>query len=145
VPDTYNYRGQSAPAPQYNKHMQMNTNVISLIALLLSVFFAGSYLRGEWSNSREMKEELRELRNENKEIKKQVESINDSYLADKERLLEVTRNLYGQLDTIISLKATNKEQIRVVAQKVREQETRIEIQIDNLRRTIAQKKLQVIQ
>lgn len=125
--------------------MQMNNNVISLIALLLSVFFAGSYLRGEWSNSREMKEELRELRNENKEIKKQVESINDSYLADKERLLEVTRNLYGQLDTIISMKAANKEQIRVVGQKVRQEEMKLELQIDDLKRTIAQKRLQVIQ
>ncbi len=123
----------------------MNNNVISLIALLLSVFFAGSYLRGEWSNSREMKEELRELRNENKEIKKQVESINDSYLADKERLLEVTRNLYGQLDTIISMKAANKEQIRVVGQKVRQEEMKLELQIDDLKRTIAQKRLQVIQ
>ena len=53
----------------------MNNNYISLIAMLVSLFFAGAYLRGESVRKKEMKAEIKSIRESQKQIEQSVTAI----------------------------------------------------------------------
>ncbi len=54
----------------------MSNNYISLIALVVAVFFSGVYLRGEGARKKEIKRELDQIREQQDRIVAQVNEIN---------------------------------------------------------------------
>ncbi len=54
----------------------MNNNYISLIALVVAVFFSGIYLRGEGARKKEIKRELDLIKDKQAQIIAQVDQIN---------------------------------------------------------------------
>ncbi|MFK7845981.1 MAG: hypothetical protein AB8G77_11825 [Rhodothermales bacterium] len=64
----------------------MNNNYISLIALIVAVFFSGIYLRGEGARKKELKRELDVIRDQQEQIIAQVGEIN-RLTAERDQLL----------------------------------------------------------
>ena len=64
----------------------MNNNYISLIALIVAVFFSGVYLRGESARKKELKRELDAIRDQQEQIIAQVGEIN-RLTAERDELL----------------------------------------------------------
>lgn len=64
----------------------MNTNYISLIALVIGVFFSGMYLRGESARKQEIRRELDLIRQRQDEISATVAEIH-RVAAEKDSLL----------------------------------------------------------
>ena len=120
----------------------MNTNHFSLIALVLSVFFAGAYLRGEISRRQELKAELREIKMQQKQTMARVDSVNAAYLRDKIQLLDQTRAFYADLDQIIAAKLSNTNQIRHIRSEIDKKNTDIAIEIGVLKKALEQQKLE---
>lgn len=119
----------------------MNSNVLSLVGLLVSVFFAGSYLRGEISRRQEMKQELRELQDQQKQTMARVDSVNAVYEKEKLELLHQTKDLYDQLDTIMDLKLANTQAVRRVNQQLNVQRNDVAQKIETLTKTIQTRRL----
>jgi hypothetical protein len=106
----------------------MNPHAYSLIALLLSCFFAGSYLTGEMSRRREMREKLDELKQLQKETMSRVDSINVAYQRDKKGLIDETRLFYMTIDTLLQSKFANTQQMRRIEKKIEQQARDLEIE-----------------
>lgn len=64
----------------------MNINYISLIAMIVAVFFSGIYLRGESARKKDVKRELDLIREQQEQIISQVEEIN-RVTAERDALL----------------------------------------------------------
>lgn len=119
----------------------MNSNTLSLVGLLVSVFFAGSYLRGEIGRRQEMKQELRELKDEQEKTMARVDSVNAAYEKDKLELLQQTKQFYDQLDTIMDLKLANTQAVRRVNQQLNERRNDVTQSINRLQTTIQTRRL----
>lgn len=111
----------------------MNQNTSSLIALLVSVFFAGSYLRGEIGRRAEMKAELRSMKEQQERTMAMVDSLNQSYSAKKLEFLEMNKKLYSQLDTLLDLKMANSAKLRDAVKQVNESRILLENDISELK------------
>ncbi len=111
----------------------MNQGTSSLIALLVSVFFAGSYLRGEISRRAEMKAELRTIKEQQERTMAMVDSLNRSYSAKKLEFLEMNKKLYSQLDTLLDLKLANSAKLRDATKQVNESRILLENDITELK------------
>jgi hypothetical protein len=119
----------------------MNQNFISIAALLLSVFFAGAYLRGEIGRRAELKAELKEMKELQRQLMIQVDSINASYAQDKLDLLRQTHNFYSQLDTIIRTKFANTQQIRRIQKELQHKENELSVRIGILKETARRRRI----
>ncbi|MEM8485566.1 MAG: hypothetical protein AAF564_08440 [Bacteroidota bacterium] len=64
----------------------MNNNYISLIAMLVAVFFSGVYLRGEAARKQDVKRELDLIREQQEQIINRVDEIN-RVTAERDALL----------------------------------------------------------
>ncbi len=64
----------------------MNNNYISLIAMLVAVFFSGVYLRGESARKQDVKRELDLIREQQDQIIARVDEIN-RITAERDQLL----------------------------------------------------------
>ncbi|MBL7804098.1 MAG: hypothetical protein JNL02_10215 [Saprospiraceae bacterium] len=89
----------------------MNSPTISLVALLLSVFFAGAYLRGEIAQRREFRNEMKSIQAERERTMALVDSMNIDYVRRKREFLENSQKLYAQLDTLLDLKISNSRKL----------------------------------
>jgi hypothetical protein len=119
----------------------MNTNIISLVGLLVSVFFAGSYLRGEIGRRQEMKAELRALKDEQARSMARVDSVNAVYEKEKLELLQQTKQFYDQLDTILDMKLANNQAYRRVNQQLNDRRDEVTQSINRLQTTIQTRRL----
>lgn len=91
--------------------MNMSSPNISIIALLLSVFFAGAYLRGEIAQGREFRAEMKSIKEEHARTMALVDSMNVDYLRRRREFLENSDKLYAQLDTLLDLKISNSRKL----------------------------------
>jgi len=121
----------------------MNNNLISVGALILSVFFAGMYIRGEWSRSADLKNQLQEMKDLQAQTKAQVDSINAAYNRDKLEILEKTRQFYLDLDTVIGLKLANTRAVRAVDLQLAQQEQELAVQIRLIEELAKRQKVQL--
>gem|GEM_PF-1722550 len=110
----------------------MNPNTSSLIALLASVFFAGSYLRGEISRKAELKAELSAMKAQQERTMATVDSLNVSYSKRKLEFLEMNQKLYNQLDTILELKTKNSVKLQKAFEEVHIARIRLDDEIREL-------------
>ena len=91
----------------------MNNNYISLIAVLVSIFFAGAYLRGESVRKKEMKEEIQAIKDRQEEILQSVQQINE--VAHKQDLV-----LLAQIDSAYSYLRELNETKKVSYQRIKD-------------------------
>lgn len=110
----------------------MNHNLVSLGALLLSVFFAGAYLRGEISRKAELKAELQSIKDQQMRILATVDSVNANYSRRKMEFLQMNKDLYEQLDTILELKTKNSVKLQKAFEEVKEARLRLDDDIQDL-------------
>jgi hypothetical protein len=110
----------------------LNPNTSSLIALMLSVFFAGAYLRGEISRKAELKAELRAMKEQQERTMATVDSINVNYSKRKLEFLQMNQKLYNQLDTILELKTKNSVKLQKAFEEVRDARVRLDDDVREL-------------
>ncbi len=114
----------------------MNQNVGSLVALLVSVFFAGAYLRGEISRKAELKAELQAIKDQQTRLLATVDSVNANYTKRKFEFLQMNQQLYQQLDTILELKTKNSVKLQKAFEEVREARIRLDEDVRDLNELI---------
>lgn len=114
----------------------MNHNLVSLGALLLSVFFAGAYLRGEISRKAELKAELQSIKDQQMRILATVDSVNANYSRRKMEFLQMNKALYEQLDTLLELKTKNSVKLQKAFEEVKEARVRLDDDIHDLNELI---------
>ena len=110
----------------------MNSPSIGLIALLLSVFFAGSYLRGEISQRREFRAEMNLIKAERDRTMALVDSMNADYNQRRLEFLQNSKRLYSQLDTLLDLKIANSAKLQQARQAVNNERVLLDQEFSDL-------------
>jgi hypothetical protein len=110
----------------------MNTSLLKIGALLVAVFFAGIFVRGEMARRAELRRELDEIKAQPLQTMEQVKAANASYAHGRKELLDQTLALYKELDNILAAKSANSKQIRDLDNKLDAQASRIKAEIDVL-------------
>ncbi len=96
----------------------MNSNYISLIAMLVAVFFSGVYLRGEAARKREVKRELDTIRDRQEEIMAQVEEINRVTVERDQRLISQIDSARSYIDILNAEETLTSEKIAERGDKI---------------------------
>ena len=107
-----------------------NPGYLSLGALVLSTFFAGSMLQGDRVRTQEIKEELREIQQLTEQSLAQVEQIQVKLEQEDARLVNEISQAYEILAVLnekerevrVGLKETEKENNRLAAERRKRQE-----------------------
>lgn len=120
----------------------MNTNIISFIAMGVSLLFAGAFVGGEIHRQRAMKAELKAIAEEQKRIMAEVAATNQNYLERKQALLMETAQLYTEMDSILQLKELNTKQLQAIRRKVQTANEDMAIQIETLKDVLSQRKVE---
>ena len=109
-----------------------------LILLLASVFSAGIFVHGEVIRRRDMKRELKEIKDHQQQIMERVDSINVAYASQKLALTQKTDTLYQQIDEIIRMKTLNAKYINQMQENIAKQRHELSLEIHDLSKTISQ-------
>jgi small-conductance mechanosensitive channel len=115
----------------------MNPQLLKIGALMLVVFLAGMFVRGEMAQRAELKRQLDELKAEQKATMDQVKNMNAAYLGNRKELLDQTLALYKELDGILAAKSTNSKQIKDLDNKLDQQQRKIEVELGVLKDMLA--------
>ena len=75
-------------------------NAFSLIALLLSVYFAASFFEGERLRTRELKDALREVESAHAETLRTLEVMRMQTIQADNQLVEKIESMYGELGAL---------------------------------------------
>lgn len=110
----------------------MNHPSLGLVALLLSVFFAGSYLRGEISQRREFRAEMNAIKAERDRTMALVDSMNTDYNRRRLEFLQNSQRLYSQLDTLLDLKIANSAKLQQARQAVNNERVLLDQEFSDL-------------
>ncbi len=108
-----------------------NAGMVSLGALVLSTFFAGSMLQGDRIRKQEIQEELREIQQLTEESLTRVAEIQTNLEKQDAQLLQEIGDAYDVLAKLnkeqeaaqLALEETEREQARLAAQRRRQQQT----------------------
>jgi hypothetical protein len=110
----------------------MNNSHISLVALIVAVFFSGIYLRGESARKQEIKRELNLIRDQQEKIIAQVDEINrvaaerDQMLLNQIDSARTYIELLNLKDSLTTAKLTGYgENIKVLQEDINKQLTSI--------------------
>ena len=121
----------------------MSQNVISFIALSVSLLFAGAFVGGEIHRQRAMKAELKAIAEEQKRIMAEVAMTNQNYLEKKQALLVETAQLYTELDSVLQLKELNSKQLQAARRKVQAANDDLALQIETLKAVLTHRKVEL--
>lgn len=106
----------------------MNQNVMSLLALGISLFFAGSFIGGEFHRQRAIKAELRAIQEEQKRTMAEIAAANQNYVEKRQTLLQETAKIYSELDSILQLKSLNSKQLLDARKRVTDAREAVDLQ-----------------
>jgi peptidoglycan hydrolase CwlO-like protein len=98
----------------------MNSSYISLIAMIVAVFFSGIYLRGEGAKKQEIKRELDVIRERQTEIISQVEKINEATLEQDKLLLNRIDSARTYIDLLNAEEAHSSQQIASFGENIKQ-------------------------
>lgn len=105
---------------------------VSLGALVMSVFFAGTMLQGEWNRKKEIKAEMREIRAEADAVLQEVDAISSRLKAQDEALVFEIKQTYKELEAL-----NHKEwQQRVALDESEAERRRLESELQQPRRQV---------
>jgi SMC interacting uncharacterized protein involved in chromosome segregation len=107
----------------------MNISIIKTGGLLLLVFLAGMFVRGEAARRADLRRELEEIKKQQAETMKQVSDDKTRYATQRKELLDQTLTLYKELDAILAAKSANNKQIKDLDNKIDAQADRIKVEL----------------
>jgi len=99
-----------------------NSSYVSLGALVLSVFFAGTMLQGERLRTREVRDALREIENITGQSLERVAQINAHLEAEDARLVGQISQAYAELAALNEQERLKRVQIEQTARRRRQLE-----------------------
>lgn len=114
-----------------------------MIALCVSLLFAGAFVGGEIHRQRAMKAELKAIAEEQKRIMAEVAATNQNYLERKQALLMETAQLYTELDSILQIKELNTKQLQAARRNVQAASNDLAIQIETLKDVLSHRKVEL--
>ena len=123
--------------------MTMNQSVMSLVALGVSLFFAGSFIGGEIYRQRAMKAELNAIHEEQKRTMAEIAAANQNYVEKKQLLLQETAQIYSELDSILQLKNLSSKQLQAARQRVSDARETVDLQSKVLENVLESRKLDI--
>lgn len=98
--------------------MKEYANLISMGALVLSVFCAGAFLNGERLRTKDLRQELKTIQAEKDAIMRQVDAINQRTYEEEQKILDKIQTAYSLLNELDNLKRNQKEKIAEIRQKI---------------------------
>ena len=111
----------------------MNSSYISLIAMIVAVFFSGIYLRGESARKQELKRELDVIREQQAQIISQVEEINRETVERDQLLLSRIDSARTYIDLLNAEEAHSSQKIASFGENIKQ----LQLGIDSELTTIA--------
>jgi uncharacterized coiled-coil DUF342 family protein len=106
--------------PQVRLRMLEKKNLPVLIAAFLAIFFMGAFLQGERIRRSETKEQMKEIRNAQKEITQRIDSVYANALAREALILDQMEAARRHLDTINSLIQKQGGKVGAIRDQVKE-------------------------
>lgn len=104
----------------------MSNKYISLIAMLVAVFFSGIYLRGEGARKREIKRELDAIRDRQEQIMSQVQEINQKTAERDQLLMNRIDSARTYIDILNAEKAHSSQKIAEYGNNIEQLQTGID-------------------
>lgn len=86
--------------PNPIKGLSKYSDLIGLGALLISIYFAGSFLEGERLAARELKADLQDVEQATEQILLEVDAINQRLAEEDLKLVQQIEGTYGQLNQL---------------------------------------------
>jgi chromosome segregation ATPase len=106
--------------------MEGNKQLISVIAMMISVFFAGAFLNGERLRTKELEMELKEIRAQKDLVMQRVEQINQKTYEDEKRILARIDTAYSLLNSLNTQRALKSDEIRKIRDRIAQTQKNIE-------------------
>lgn len=85
--------------------MEQNQHAISWIALIVSLFFAGSMLMGTCNRTQLLKREIKEITASYDSINQRIDSISIQATLEEKKILQTIDSTYSNLDSLHILKS----------------------------------------
>lgn len=124
--------------------MTMNPNIYSMIALGVSLLFAGAFVGGEFHRQRAMKAELKAIHEEQKRVMAEITAANQNYVEKKQILLQETAQIYQELDSILQMKQINSKQLQAARARVSQARQNVDIQSRVLENVLETSKIEFV-
>jgi len=113
----------------------MNSSYISLIAMIVAVFFTGTYLRGEGVRKREVNEALDEIRARQTAIMAQVDEINRVTMERDQQLLSRIDSARTYIDLLNAEEAYTSQKIASFGENISALQSGIDSSLVQIRST----------
>lgn len=110
----------------------MNTSYVSLIAMVVAVFCAGMYLRGESVRKQEIKKEIQAIKERQQEILGMVAQINQIAMEKDKMLLAQIDSAQSYIQTLNDRKNLSYDRIKTINTEIE----KIQVDIDSSRRAL---------
>lgn len=94
--------------------MNKHTNLISWIALIAALFFAGSTIMGTCNRTRYLKNQLKEINASYDSIHSRIDDINVASQQEEAEVLKTIEGTYANLDSLRKLKSKTTRRINTV-------------------------------
>jgi predicted transcriptional regulator len=114
----------------------MNTNLISLGALVLAVFVTGSFFGSDLRDRAEVRKEIAALKASQEQAMSEVLKANQAYFEQQKKFNEETQTLYKQLGTLTNQKKEVTIAIAKIKEQGVEQQKEIDLHISNFKSLI---------
>ncbi len=103
-----------------------NTNLMSIAAMMIAVFFAGAFLNGERLRTKELEMELKEIRAQKDLVMQRVEQINQKTYEDEKRILARIDTAYSLLNKLNTQRALKSDEIKKIRDRIAQTQKNIE-------------------
>ncbi len=113
----------------------MNSNYVSLIAMIVAVFFAGAYLRGESARKQEIKREIETIRDRQDAILDAVGQINAMAAEQDSLLLSQVASARGYIERLDEKEQYSIEEIESFGANLRALQGGVDSSMTALRQT----------
>ena len=113
----------------------MNSNYVSLIAMIVAVFFTGAYLRGESARKQEIKREIETIRERQEEILAAVGQINALAAEQDSLLLGEIASARGYIERLDEKEQLSVEDIATFGTELRALQGGVDSSLTALRRS----------
>lgn len=80
--------------------LSLTTPNVGMVALVVGTFLLGNQLGGELARRREIKEEIRDIQRQHKEMLAQMDSVHKAALRQDAQALEQVQAIYGLLNQL---------------------------------------------
>lgn len=114
-----------------------------LISFVVSLFFAGAFIGGEFHRQRAMKAELKAIQETQNRINAEIAAANENYVQKKQLLLQEASQIYTELDSILQQKNLNSRQLKAARDRVNETRTAIDLESKVLENVLKTHKLKI--